>query len=215
MASIEKTLNYFFGLLNVTLFAIIFFQIKLYAILLLQFFFFGANIYGWYAWTRVSPDSHEVQLKTRWLTKYKTAAWLVISVASIIALTVYIDFVFKTLTQFTVIILNGVGFHLTMPRLEPDAYPFWDSTMMVFSIIAQILMIRKYVENWLLWFIINLISVVIFIKQGVYAMAIEYIILTFIALNGFRVWRLSAKENGSTPLSSINNIDDIGDKPAT
>ena len=47
LASLEKISNYFFGLINVTLFAIIFFQIQLYASLLLQVFFFAANIYGW------------------------------------------------------------------------------------------------------------------------------------------------------------------------
>lgn len=38
LASLEKISNYFFGLVNVTLFAIIFFQIQLYASLLLQLF---------------------------------------------------------------------------------------------------------------------------------------------------------------------------------
>ncbi|MGV3069168.1 nicotinamide riboside transporter PnuC, partial [Proteus mirabilis] len=51
LASQEKIINYLFGLINVTLFAIIFFQIQLYASLLLQIFFFAANIYGWYAWS--------------------------------------------------------------------------------------------------------------------------------------------------------------------
>lgn len=45
LASLEKISNYAFGLINVTLFAIIFFQIQLYASLLLQLFFFAANIY--------------------------------------------------------------------------------------------------------------------------------------------------------------------------
>ncbi len=44
LASLEKISNYFFGLINVTLFGIIFFQIQLYASLLLQVFFFAANI---------------------------------------------------------------------------------------------------------------------------------------------------------------------------
>ena len=69
------------------------------------------------------------------------------------------------------------------------------------SIVAMILMTRKYVENWLLWVIINVISVVIFALQGVYAMSLEYIILTFIALNGSRMWINSARERGSRALS--------------
>lgn len=66
LASQEKIINYLFGLINVTLFAIIFFQIQLYASLLLQIFFFAANIYGWYAWSRVN-DFEQAELRIRWL----------------------------------------------------------------------------------------------------------------------------------------------------
>jgi len=195
LASIEKTINYLFGLLNVSLFAIIFFQINLYASLLLQIFFFAANIYGWYAWTRVKQDTQEVTLKTRWMSLPKMLVWLVISLISIILLTFYIDPVFACFTDITVNVLNTVGFNIDTPTLAPDAYPFWDSSLMVLSIVAQILMTRKYVENWILWIIINVISVVIFALQGVYAMAIEYTILMFIAINGVRMWTKSAKMN--------------------
>ncbi len=72
--------------------------------------------------------------------------------------------------------------------------------MMVLSIAAMVLMTRKYVENWLLWVIINLISIAIFALQGVYAMALEYLLLTFIALNGCRLWIASARPRGSRAL---------------
>ena len=58
-ASQEKTINFLFGLINVTLFAIIFYQVQLYSLLLLQLFFFCANIYGWYAWTRPSSENKD------------------------------------------------------------------------------------------------------------------------------------------------------------
>ena len=58
-------------------------------------------------------------------------------------------------------IMQALGLQVVMPELQPDAFPFWDSCMMVLSIVAMILMTRKYVENWLLWVIINVISVVI------------------------------------------------------
>lgn len=197
LASLEKTINYLFGLLNVSLFAIIFFQINLYASLILQIFFFVMNVYGWYAWTRVKADTQEVELKTRWLSLPKLIMILIISLIGIAIMTTYIDPIFYSLTEVAVNLLG-----VEMPVLEPDAYPFWDSTMLTLSIMAQILMTRKYVENWILWVIINIISVVIFASQGVYAMAIEYAILTFIALNGVRIWVKSAKENGSQPLTS-------------
>ncbi|TSJ59016.1 nicotinamide riboside transporter PnuC [Atlantibacter subterranea] len=200
LASLEKIINYFFGLINVTLFAVIFFQIQLYASLLLQLFFFVANIYGWYAWSR-QTNNNEALLKIRWLPLPKAMGWLAVCVVAIGLMTVYIDPVFGFLTRVAVSIMQALGLNVTQPELQPDAFPFWDSCMMVLSIVAMILMTRKYVENWLLWVIINVISVVIFALQGVLAMSLEYLILTFIALNGSRMWIKSAREHGSRALN--------------
>lgn len=201
LASLEKISNYAFGLLNVTLFAIIFFQIQLYASLLLQLFFFAANIYGWYAWSRQN-NQQEAELQIRWLPLPKAIAWLAACVVAIGLMTVFINPVFAFLTRVAVAVMSGLGMNVTMPELQPDAFPFWDSCMMVLSIAAMVLMTRKYVENWLLWVIINVISVAIFALQGVYAMSLEYLLLTFIALNGSRMWIKSARERGSRALSS-------------
>ncbi len=200
LASLEKIINYFFGLINVTLFAVIFFQIQLYASLLLQLFFFVANIYGWYAWSR-QTNNNEALLKIRWLPLPKAMGWLAACVVAIGLMTVYIDPVFGFLTRVAVSIMQALGLNVTQPELQPDAFPFWDSCMMVLSIVAMILMTRKYVENWLLWVIINVISVVIFALQGVLAMSLEYLIQTFIALNGSRMWIKSAREHGSRALN--------------
>ncbi|WP_437608436.1 nicotinamide riboside transporter PnuC [Erwinia sp. V71] len=200
LASQEKIINYLFGLINVSLFAVIFFQIQLYASLLLQLFFFVANIYGWYAWSRQTTD-HQTQLKIRWLPLPKAIGWAVACVVAIGLMTLYIDPVFAFLTRIAVAIMQTLGMDVAMPQLQPDAFPFWDSCMMVLSIAAMILMTRKYVENWLLWVIINVISVSIFARQGVYAMSLEYLLLTFIALNGSWLWMKSAREHGSRALS--------------
>ena len=200
LASQEKIINYLFGIINVTLFAVIFFQIQLYASLLLQLFFLVANVYGWYAWSRQTANN-ETALKIRWLPLPKAIAWGVACVVAIALMTLYIDPVFAFLTQTAVGIMQALGLNVVMPQLQLDAFPFWDSCMMVLSIAAMILMTRKYVENWLLWVVINVISVMIFARQGVYAMSLEYVILTLIALNGSRLWMQSAREHGSRALS--------------
>lgn len=199
-ASREKIINYLFGLINVTLFAAIFFQIQLYASLLLQVFFFAANIYGWYAWSRQNEEQ-EAALKVRWLSRQQTLVLGSVCIVAILLMTLFIDPVFATLTRIMLALLHTVGVSVAMPELQPDAFPFWDSTMLVLSIAAMVLMTRKYVENWLLWVIVNVISVVIFARQGVYAMSLEYLLLTFIALNGSRMWINSARERGSHAFS--------------
>ncbi|OBU07186.1 nicotinamide riboside transporter PnuC [Morganella psychrotolerans] len=193
LASLEKTINYLFGLINVTLFAVIFFQIQLYANLLLQIFFFAANVYGWYAWSRRN-DNAEAELKIRWMSPLKTGVLAVVCLVAILLLARFIDPVFTRLAQSMVSMLNMAGANLAMPVLPPDAFPFWDATMTVLSVAAMILMTRKLVENWLLWVVINIISVVIYYLQGVYALSLEYIILLGVALNGSRMWIKAAKK---------------------
>ncbi len=198
LASLEKLVNYAFGLINVTLFAVIFFQIQLYASLLLQLFFFVANIYGWYAWSRQNTGQI---LYIRWMSVKKALGCAAVCVIAIGLMTFFINPVFAWLTRIAVTVMHSMGLSVTMPPLQPDAFPFWDSCLMVLSIVAMILMTRKYVENWLLWVVINVISVMIFARQGVYAMALEYAILTLIALNGSWLWIKSAREQRSRALS--------------
>lgn len=200
-SSKEKIINYLFGLINATLFAVIFFQIQLYASLLLQMFFFGANIYGWYAWSR-QTNNHQAVPHIRWLSLPKALVWAAVGTSGIALMAVNIDRVFAGLTQIAAAMMRGLGISVQIPALQPDAFPFWDSAMTVLSIVAMILMTRKYVENWLLWVVIDVISVAIFAYHGVYAMALEYIILTLIALNGSWLWIKSARQNNSCPLSS-------------
>ncbi|UDG80751.1 Nicotinamide riboside transporter PnuC [Candidatus Hartigia pinicola] len=190
-ASFEKAINYLFGLINVTLFGIIFFHMQLYANLLLQIFFFIINIYGWYVWSRVKKNQN-TKLKIRWLSFPQAVSISVVSSLVIIYITLNIETIFRILATWIIKILNIFGVQLIMPVLELDAFPFWDATMTVLSVVAMILMTRKYVENWILWVIINFISVILFYKQGFYILYVEYLILLGIALNGLRLWMKSA-----------------------
>ena len=185
-------INYLFGLINVSLFAVIFFQIQLYGMLLLQLFFFCANVYGWYAWSRPANDQGD-RLAIRWLPRQKLIVTAAISAVAIALLTCFIDPVFAALANAAVSTLNALGANLSLPEPKPDAFPFWDATMTVLSVVAQILMTRKYVENWILWVVVNLISVGVYAAQGVYAMSLEYLILLFIAANGTRLWMIAAR----------------------
>ena len=191
-ASQEKTINYLFGLINVSLFAIIFFQIQLYGLLILQLFFFCANLYGWYAWTRPANEQGET-LQIRWLSRPKLLLTVLVSIIAIALLTRFIDPVFAALARTSVSLLNLFGANLAIPEPSPDAFPFWDACMTVLSVVAETLKNQKYVENWILWVVINLISIGVYAAQGVYAMSLEYLILLFIAANGTRLWMLAAK----------------------
>ncbi|MFZ4833626.1 nicotinamide riboside transporter PnuC [Rouxiella sp. Mn2063] len=199
LASREKTINYLFGLLNVTLFTAIFFQIQLYASMMLQVFFFVANVVGWIIWYK--DDQKETsEIKIRWLSLEKFIITAVISVGFIALMTFKINAIFSMLTDFAFWLLSKLGINATEPTLIPDSYPLSDSTILVLSIVATVLMIKKYVENWIIWCALDVISVVLYAVQGVYVMSLEYLILIGIAGFGSWAWIKSAKEHGSQPL---------------
>lgn len=101
-------------------------------------------------------------MKICWLLLLKALSWLAVCVVLIGLMTVFINLVFAFLTCVAVMIMQALGLQVVMLELQLDAFLFWDLCMMVLFIVAMILMTRKYVENWLLWVIINVISVVIF-----------------------------------------------------
>lgn len=185
-ASREKIINFYLGIVNVTLFAVIFYQIQLYANLLLQIFFFAMSVYGIYSWNK--RDSNSEKLKIRWLSKSVLLQVLIATVVAIIVLAYYIDSVFSALTNLAVHLLQLINPAIQPPKLAADAYPLTDSAIMVLSMVAMVLMTRKYVENWLLWSFINLLSIGLYAAQNVYLMSLEYGILFFIAAHGSYAW---------------------------
>ena len=75
-----------------------------------------------------------------------------------------------------------------------DPQPFKDSTTTVLSIVAQALMALAFMEQWILWIITNVVSVVmwvVFVFQDVphsEVMVIMWVFYLMNSLNGFRVW---------------------------
>lgn len=192
-ASVEQRVNFYFGMINVVLFAIIFYQIQLYANLLLQVFFFVMNVYGLYAWGKTSDN--DSNFKIRWLNKRMLVVTVVLSAIGISLLALYIDQFFSLLTTVSVKLMQLFIPDLIIPKLQADPYPLMDATVTILSVVAMVQMTRKLVENWLLWVLIDVISIILYTKQGVYFMALEYVILTFIALNGSIIWIKAARQS--------------------
>lgn len=194
LASREITINYLFGILNVLLFTLVFYQIQLYASMLLQVFFLVANIVGWYMWYQ-SDNSASPAMVVRWMPVKQTLVVSIISVLCIALVAANIDAVFIWLSNVAVSVLHLFGVTLQRPEAIPDPYPIADSTIMILSIVATVLMIKKYVENWIIWCGLDVLSVWLYAKQGVYFMSLEYTLLIFIAAFGTWNWIKLAREN--------------------
>ena len=169
--------NYLFGIVNVSMYAYISYKASLYGDAVLNaFYYVPMQFIGWWQWRRRGAAMNEaeaggngVQVKARRFT-WKQRAMLA--------------------AGCTVAVL-AVGFIL---KHFGDPQPFKDSTTTVLSIVAQALMALAFMEQWALWIITNVVSVVMWVicvMRGEAHAAVMVIMWSFYLLNsinGLRVW---------------------------
>ncbi|NCD70278.1 nicotinamide riboside transporter PnuC [Mucilaginibacter agri] len=177
LAAVNNIWNWPLAIISVTLYIFIFFEARLYADMGLQFYFLGANIYGWYFWShRKAP---EVKVPVVSITT-KQIIWTVIAIA---------------------IITPSLGYTLIAlaPKLhyKPAAYPYLDSFCTAVSLIAQFFMARKIYQNWLMWVFVDIIYVGVYIVKHLQPTAFMYAVYAIIALVGYLDWRKEYRKQGA------------------
>jgi nicotinamide mononucleotide transporter len=65
----------------------------------------------------------------------------------------------------------------------PDAFG------LVFSVIAQVLMVLQFRENWVVWFVVNVVYVALFWSQDLKFTSLLYVVFAAIALRGWINWQ--------------------------
>lgn len=153
--------SYPFALVMVSLYGAIFWQQRLYSDALLQIFFFVVNIYGWVHWVQVKGDG---ELPVRYLS---AGMRVVIGMATLAACAVW-----------------GTVMH----RYTDAAAPFWDGSVAMISVTAQILLARRYIENWLLWVVVDILAIGLFASRGLYITTGLYVVFLLLAGLGFWQW---------------------------
>ncbi len=155
--------NYPFALAMVTLYGFIFWDAKLYSDAGLQVFFFVVNLYGWRAWSRNAVQQGEIVVDR--LGTVGRIGWMFGSIAAIAAWGSF------------------------MAARTDASYPYWDASVAMLSVTAQILMTRRYVENWHWWIVVNLISIPLYWSKGLYATMVLYCVFLVLAIIGLMEWR--------------------------
>jgi nicotinamide mononucleotide transporter len=67
--------------------------------------------------------------------------------------------------------------------------PWWDAFPTAASVIGQWLLGRKYVENWLAWIVVNIVSVGLFAYKGLWLTTLLYSLFIVMSFVGWRAWR--------------------------
>lgn len=168
-----KILNYAFGLVQATTYAYICYQTSIYGEFMYNILMIPMIIIGIISWKK---NMGEEEVKARNLS----VRGLILLVVSIVVSTLLYSGFLK--------ILGG-------------AFALVDSTSTVISIIATILMITRYSEQWILWIIVNIVSVLLWFmalqsgSNGGITMLVMWTAYLFNSIYGWWNWRKMANES--------------------
>jgi nicotinamide mononucleotide transporter len=159
--------NYPFGMAMVTLYCVIFWQARLYGEAGLQVFFFVVQGWGWWLWARAGGLAQSVAVE--WMGWPARLAALALVAASAL----------------------GIGW--AMATFTDAALPYADATIAGASVVAQILLALRRVENWALWIAIDVLSVAVYIDRALYLTAGLYVVFLGLAVAGLVQWARAAR----------------------
>jgi nicotinamide mononucleotide transporter len=94
----------------------------------------------------------------------------------------------------TAIVLSGLAMTVAagfmINRLLPDAaLPYLDSLVAVFGMLTTLLMARKVLQCWHLWFVIDLLCAGIYWYKGLYLYSLLYLVFCGQVVFAYYAWR--------------------------
>ncbi|QNQ08512.1 nicotinamide riboside transporter PnuC [Sphingomonas alpina] len=150
------------GVIGCGLFAALFYEARLYADVTLQLVFIATSFAGWWSWLRGATGA---PLPVRHAPA-ATLGWMAL-----------------------VSVILTLGYGAILHRFT-DAYaPFVDSAVLVLSLVAQLLLVRRMVETWAVWLLVDTIAVPLYASRGLNLTAALYAAYWLNALYGGWRWR--------------------------
>ena len=157
------------AIVNVGLYIIVFRRTGLYSDMGLQVVYLALSIYGWYEWLYGGKNRSTLRV-----SRASAREWLIaIPVAAVFWL---------ALARYTA----------TLPGV---ALPYLDSGLTTLSLVAQWMMTRKILENWVLWIVADVLYVPMYLYKGLPVTAALYAIFLGLAVLGLRSWWRSYHAN--------------------
>ena len=163
------------GLANNVFFLLLFTDAKLYGDAALQVVFFVLGVYGWVQWRNRRA---RVELPVRVTT---AAEWRWLGVAA------------------------GLGWaacYLWLDRVTDSPVPFWDSLVLILSLVATYGQTKKLVESWWVWIAVDLISIPLYVSRDLVPTAGLYVVFLVLCVIGLRDWQRSLRP-ASPPVAAV------------
>jgi len=174
------------AIVNVLLSAVVYQRARLYSDAGLQLVYFVLSVYGWYEWKYGGAGRTELPVTRTPRAQLPWLAGLVVAGA--------ITFGLLT-TRYTDVLAHNRAW-----------VPWTDATLTAASLVAQWMMTRKLLENWLVWIAVDVVYVPLLAYKGLYAFAALYAVFLGLAVKGYVDWRRDVRGRevggGAVPLAA-------------
>ena len=161
----ENIWNWPVGLAYALVSLLVFYNARLYSDLVLHVFYVFMNGYGWYYWLRgAGARGSEGRLVVARLSMRSASLLGVATLIGIIAMGWLFDY-----------------------YTDADL-AYWDSTTTVMSFAAMWMAAHKYIENWIVWLVIDVLATGIYIFKGIWPYAVLYGLYIPMAVWGWMAW---------------------------
>jgi len=157
------------GLITSALYIYVFFITKFYADMGLQVYYLVVSIYGWYFWMFGGKSTKKDDLK---ISNVGFRRFLYLAVA-------------------TAVLFGIIAFILV--NFTDSEIPYWDAFTTAGSFVATWMLARKIIEHWLIWIIVDSVSLGLYIYKGLYATVILFAVYTLLAVIGYIEWKKELK----------------------
>jgi nicotinamide mononucleotide transporter len=159
------------GIASAVLYMVVFFQAKFYADMGLNAYYFAISIYGWAIWGRRSSGAQ--MLKVSRLSRS-------------------LGFYLLGITSVVFVLMGAI-----LDRYTDSPLPYWDAFTTALSFTATWMLARKILEHWIIWVVVDIVSMALYLYRGLYPTLGLFFIYTLMAVIGFIQWRRSL-ENEQT-----------------
>ncbi|MCF8229377.1 MAG: nicotinamide riboside transporter PnuC [Bacteroidales bacterium] len=164
------------SIIMVSMYIYVYIQSKLYADMSLQVYYLVVSFYGWYYWLHGGKQKDKQKSEAPVRKSPEKLKLILLSISIVLFF-----FIAWILINFT----------------DSDV-PWWDSFTTSLSFVATWMLAKKYIENWLIWIVVDATSVGIYIYKGLYPTTILFAVLTVLAFVGYLAWLKDMKKESAS-----------------
>ncbi len=160
----------------------------------LQIFYLGMAFFGWWSW-RVSAASAESIVSSTAGQAAKSAGHGLES--TLLKVHTRPWRFHATMVSIILFLTASSGFLLS--RFTDAALPFADALTTWAAIVATYMVAKKILENWFYWFVIDTLSVFLYVNRGLYLTAALFVVYLVLIVIGYRAWKRSMVSGVAMP----------------